>query len=129
MLKEAIILGLVGMMIELTFTSIIESWKRRDLALMGRVSLWMFPVYALGLSYGFDFVMSVIPSDPYRWLSYPLWIWAVEILVGLPAQRAGIEIWNYGDHFQWHWRGLVCWSFAPIWIAFGIIVEMAKGWI
>lgn len=126
-MHRALLLGLVGMAIETAFTAVQDSWNKRDLSLLGSVSLWMFPIYAIGLSWGFDFVEWSIPTWWVRWLSYPLWVWGVELLVGLPAQWAGVEIWNYAHRFEWHWRGIIAPGTAPVWIAFGVLVEWIRG--
>ena len=67
--------GIFGMIVELCFTALRNLIQKKQLNLMGHTSLWMFPVYALGLTYGFDFVKFLIADDLIRYLSYPLWIW------------------------------------------------------
>ena len=59
---------------------------------MGHTSFWMFPIYAFGLSYGFDLAESIITNDIVRYLSYPIWVWVIEILVGYPLLQVGIKI-------------------------------------
>jgi hypothetical protein len=114
-------------MAELCFTSIRDLIRKKQVNLMGHSSLWMFPVYALGLSYGFDFVIQSIENDLIRYLSYPLWIWAVELLIGLPAVKAGVRIWDYGYlPKNMHWRRIISFVHYPLWVGLGILVEMIK---
>ena len=85
----------------------------------------MFLIYSLGLTYGFDFVQSIIPNDFIRILSYPLWIWLVEILVGYPSSQIGIRIWDYRYlSNNMHWKGIVSYAHFPVWIVFGFLVEL-----
>ena len=120
-------MGMVGMMVEVVFTSVVKAWDEKDYSMVGHVSLWMFPIYAFGLTYGFDFIHFLIEHDIIRWLSYPLWIWAVEVVVGVPAKKIGLEIWSY-DYLpdQYHWRGIVSYVHAPLWMGFGIFIELVK---
>ena len=78
-------MGNVWAIVETCFTAPRGLIKKKDPSLIGHTSLWMFPVYALGLTYGFDFITYLIQTDAMRYASYPLWIWAVEIVVGFPA--------------------------------------------
>jgi hypothetical protein len=121
-------LGMVGMLTEVVYTSVVKAKRDKDYSMMGHVSLWMFPIYALGLTYGFDFIHSIIEHPIIRWLSYPLWIWAVELVVGIPTKRMGLRIWSY-DYLpdRYHWRGIISFVHAPLWIGFGIFIEIVKG--
>ena len=67
----------------------------------------------------------IISNDFIRYLSYPLWIWLVEILVGYPASQIGIRIWDYRYlSNNKHWKGIVSYVHFPVWIVFGILVEL-----
>ena len=85
-----------GLCCEIIFTAVMNLFSKKAYNLIGHTSLWMLPIYSLGLTYGFDFVQYIILNDFIRYLSYPLWIWLVEILVGYPASQIGIRIWDYG---------------------------------
>ena len=117
--------GMFGLCFEIFFTAIVELFLKRNFNLMGHTSLWMFPIYSLGLTYGFDFVQHFISNDYIRYLSYPLWIWLVEILVGYPASQIGIRIWDYRYlPNNKHWKGIVSYVHFPVWVVFGILVEL-----
>jgi len=115
------------MLVETIFTALRNLITHRQVNLMGHSSLWMFPIYSLGLSYGFDFISIIIPNDTARYLTYPLWIWGVELAVGIPAAKRDIRIWDYRYLPSWlHWRGIISFVHYPLWVGFGIMVEMIK---
>ena len=119
--------GVFGLMMELCFTALRDLIQKKQLNLMGHTSLWMFPVYALGLSYGFDFVIGLVGSDLLRYIMYPFWIWAVELAIGIPALYFGLRLWDYHYLPRWlHWRGIVSYAHYPLWMGFCIMVEMIK---
>ena len=104
------------MLVEICFTALRGLLLKGNLNLMGHTSLWMFPVYAIGLSYGFDFIEYIIVSDTIRYLSYPFWIWSVELLVGLPFLKYGVRIWDYRYlPSTFHWKGIVSFAHYPLW--------------
>ena len=124
-INQLLFWGIFGLFLEIFFTAIVDLFSKRNYNLMGHTSLWMFPIYSLGLTYGFDFVQQIIPNDIIRYLSYPLWIWLVEILVGYPTSQIGIKIWDYSylpNNKQW--KGIISFVHFPIWILFGILVEI-----
>ena len=117
--------GMLGLCFEIVFTGISNLFSKKAYNLMGHTSIWMFPIYSIGLTYGFSLVQYIIPYDFIRYLSYPLWIWLVEILVGYPASKIGIRIWDYRYlSINMHWKGIVSYAHFPVWIAFGILVEL-----
>jgi hypothetical protein len=119
--------GVFGMVIEICFTAARDLIQKKQLNLMGHTSLWMFPVYALGLSYGFDFVINLVETDIVRYLTYPFWIWAVELMIGIPALYFRLRLWDYSYLPKWlHWRGIISFAHYPLWAGFGILVELIK---
>ena len=87
----------------------------------------MFPIYAFGLSYGFDLAEKIITNDIIRYLSYPIWIWIVEIIVGYPLLRFGIKLWDYSYlSKEKQWKCIISFIHFPVWIILGIIVEQLK---
>ena len=114
-----------GLTIEVLFTALVGLITKKNYNLMGHTSIWMFPIYAFGLSYGFDLIKQTIPHDFLRYFLYPFWIWGVEILIGYPTSKLGIRIWDYRylpDKI--HWRGIISFVHFPVWILFGILVEL-----
>jgi len=83
----------------------------------------MIPIYGFGLTYGFDFIRYISPeSDPIRWLTYPLWVWGVEIMIGLPTKN---KLWDYSD-MKYNWRGVISFQYYPAWLLFGILIERLR---
>jgi hypothetical protein len=124
-INQLLFWGIFGLIIELIFTALVDSLSKKNLNLIGHTSLWMFPVYSLGLSYGFDFVQQIITNDFIRYLSYPFWIWLVEILIGYPAVKVGVRIWDYSYlPNNKHWKGIISIVHFPVWILFGVLVEL-----
>ena len=126
-INQLIFWGMFGVTVELFFTAITELITKKNLNLMGHSSIWMFPIYAFGLSYGFDLIKLIISNDFLRYISYPFWIWAVEIIVGYPSSKLGVRIWDYRylpDNK--HWQGIISYVHFPAWILFGILVEFVK---
>ena len=119
--------GMFGLTIELCFTALCSLFFKKKFNLIGHTSLWMFPIYAIGLSYGFDIVKQIMPYPILRYISYPFWIWMIEIIIGFPANKMGIKIWDYSylaDNK--HWKGIISYVHFPVWILFGILVEIVK---
>ncbi len=119
--------GMFGLFVETCFTALRDLIRKKDISLIGHTSIWMFPIYGFGLTYGFDFITYFIESDPVRYASYPLWIWAVEIIIGFPALLLGVRLWDY--HYlpdRLHWRGIISFAHYPLWMCFGILVEAIK---
>ena len=123
-----IFFGMFGVLMELTFVALRDLLRGLgDVSLKGHISLWMFPIYALGLTYGFDLVAYLISNAWIRCLLYPFLIWAVELGIGIPAARRGIRLWdyNYLPSF-FHWKGIISFIHFPVWILFGYLVEIVK---
>ena len=121
-------LGMFGVMMELLFVAFRDLLRdKNSLCLRGDISLWMFLVYAIGLTYGFDLIKYLIPQDIIRYLSYPFWIWLVEIVVAYPLSKVNIRLWNY-DYLpdKLHWKGFISFAHYPVWVIFGFLVELVK---
>jgi len=126
-ISEVLFWGMFGICVEVVFTAIFDLFTKKRIALMGHTSLWMFPIYAFGLSYGFDLVEIVIQNDIIRYLSYPIWVWMIEILVGYPLLKFGIRIWDYSYlSNKNHWKGIISFVHFPVWVTLGILVEYIK---
>ena len=117
--------GMFGLCCEIIFTAVMNLFSKKAYNLIGHTSLWMFPVYSIGLTYGFSLVQDIIPNDFIRYFSYPLWIWLIEILVGYPLSKVRIRIWDYRylpDNK--HWKGIISFVHFPVWVFFGFLVEL-----
>ena len=122
-LNELIFFGMFGLIAEVLFTSV----RKKNINLIGHTSLWMIPIYSFGLTYGFELVKYLIPNDIVRWLSYPIWIWFTEVIFGTILLKFNIKAWDYNflpKHL--HWRGLISFAHYPVWVIFGIAVEVLR---
>ena len=127
MVHELVFWGAFGMMLEICFTALRGLIFSSERNLIGHTSLWMFPIYAIGLTAGFDLIHTLVPHTVLRYLTYPLWIWLVEIVVGRFAVAREVRIWDYSYLPEYlHWRGIVSFAHYPVWVGFGILVEMVK---
>ena len=126
-ISEVLFWGMFGICAEVAFTAIFDLITKKKIILMGYTCLWMFPIYGFGLSYGFDLAETVIQNDIVRYLSYPIWVWIIEILVGYPLFKFGIRLWDYSYlSKQKNWKGIISFVHFPIWIFLGIMVEYIK---
>ena len=117
--------GTVGLVTEVVFTAFRRLLMEKKIDMTGHTSLWMFPIYALGLSYGVEVLQALIAHDITRYLTYPLAIWMVEIMIGYPASKFGVRIWDYRylpDKMQW--KGIISYVHFPLWVGFGVMVEV-----
>tara|TARA_R110002020_G_scaffold50716_6_gene143169 strand:+ start:36602 stop:37003 length:402 start_codon:yes stop_codon:yes gene_type:complete len=122
MVVSVILYSIIGVSIELVFNAIRTALTKKGsgLSLKGSVSIWMLPIYGFGLTYGFDFIYYCASDhNVVRWLTYPLWVWLVELAVGLPTKN---KIWDYSD-IKYNWRGVISPLHYPAWACFGIIIE------
>ena len=122
-IKNLLFWGMFGLTVEISFTAL-RGLITKKYNLMGHTSLWMFPIYSFGLTYGFDFIKQIIPVDFFRYFSYPFWIWGLEVIIGYPTSKVGVRIWDYrylAD--RQHWQGIISFVHFPVWIFFGILVE------
>ena len=125
--NELMFWGVFGLFVELCFTALRALIQKKQWSLIGHTSIWMFPIYAFGLTYGFDFIEYLITTDFVRYLTYPFWIWAVELAVGIPALYLGLRLWDYNYLPKWlHWKGVISFAHYPLWAGFGVMVELIK---
>jgi len=126
-IPELLFWGMFGICAEVAFTAVFDLVRKNKINLMGHTSFWMFPIYAFGLSYGFDLAEKIITNDIIRYLSYPIWIWMVEVIVGYPLLRFGIKLWDYSYLSKGkQWKGIISFIHFPVWIILGIVVEQLK---
>ena len=72
-------------------------------------------------------VKSLIQNNIVRYLSYPIWVWMIEILLGYPLLKLVIRIWDYSYlSKQKNWKGIISFVHLPICILLGILLEYIK---
>ncbi len=124
--------GVAGWCMEILFTSV-ESILARDMRLMARTSLWMFPIYGLGV------LLGPISAGIDRWIgdygrlerrdriwrhgmSDMVLIFLAEYVTGTMLKAKGICPWNYSGKLM-NIDGVIRLDFAPLWFAAGLLFE------
>ena len=96
--KNFFVCGLTGWCMEILFTST-GSFLKQDKRLIGRTSVWMFPIYGTA---------AVIA--PFEYIS------------GTFLKRHGMCPWDY-SHAKTNIDGVIRLDYAPLWMAAGLLFE------
>lgn len=113
--------GLIGWCMEIIFTAL-DSFRRRDMRLMGNTSIWMFPIYgSAALLYPVCLLLKKKPIW-FRGLSYMSLIFSVEFLTGHLLAKHNLCPWNY-RRSRWNVRQVIRLDYAPFWFAAGLLFE------
>lgn len=113
--------GALGWCLEILFTSI-ESFRRRELKLKGNTSVWMFPIYGLGvLILPLHYLMQK-RSPAFRGFFYAIAIFVVEFITGTYLKKHSLCPWDYSKS-KWNVDGVIRLDYAPIWFCTGLIFE------
>ena len=128
--------GVAGWCMEIVFTSI-ESILARDMRLMGRTSLLMFPIYGMGavlgpISRGVD--RWIGDDGTLRWkdkfwrhgLNDMVLIFLAEYVTGSFLKARGMCPWDYSGRL-FNIDGLIRLDFAPCWFGAGLLFEHITG--
>ncbi len=124
--------GVAGWCMEIVFTSV-ESILARDMRLMGRTSLLMFPIYGMGallgpISRGMD---QWVGNQNLLTLKDKFWrhgfsdmvlIFCAEYVTGYFLKSWGICPWDYTGK-RLNVDGLIRLDFAPCWFGAGLLFE------
>lgn len=121
MKKEFLLCGLTGWCMEILFTAF-DSFRRRELQLMGRTSIWMFPIY--GLAVCIKPVYYFIRELPamLRGMIYASGIFMVEFFSGSLLKKRNLCPWDY-SRARTNIKGVIRLDYAPFWMAAGLIFE------
>lgn len=106
---------------EILFTAF-GSFRRRELKLMGRTSIWMFPIY--GMAALIWPAYSIIKKVPLliRGLIYTICFFTVEFFSGSFLKKKGICPWDYSASKN-NINGVIRLDYAPVWMAAGLLFE------
>ena len=121
MKKNFLICGLTGWCMEILFTSI-GSLCKSNRKLIGRTSIWMFPIY--GVAAIICPVHKLIKNLPAicRGGIYSAGIFTCEYVSGSLLKRHNLCPWDYSDS-KANVDGLIRLDYAPFWMAAGLIFE------
>ena len=95
-----------------------------DWRLRGHTYIWMLPIYGAG-GLLFEVAHAAIAgwAWPIRGLVYMLGCFTIEWYAGRLLQATTGRIpWDYSDA-RWNVRGLIRLDYAPVWFAFGMLLE------
>ena len=124
--------GIAGWCLEIVFTSV-DSIMAKDMRLMGRTSLWMFPIYGMGallgpISRGMD---AWIGDAGHLSLKDKFWrhglndmvlIFVAEYETGAMLKAKNMCPWDYTGRI-FNIDGLIRLDFAPFWFGTGLLFE------
>lgn len=122
MITQFMLFGAVGLITEVTFTSLKRLFTDRVYELKGETSLWMFPIYGL-IAFIFPLISFRIGSLPWfiRGTIYMLVFYIIEYATGMILRKMKVCPWNYPPKYSLN--GLIYFPYAPFWFAAGLGVE------
>jgi len=125
---------LIGITLEIFWTSKLNSLKTKNPRLKGESYLWMFLIYAL-VPFIYIFILSNFQETNIfvRGILYMVGFYLLEFISGFLIRKSvGVSPWDYkgysikifGKKYQSNLLGLVCLQYAPIWYLYGVIGEL-----
>lgn len=121
MKKDFLLCGLTGWCMEIVFTAL-DSYRKRELQLMGKTSLWMFPIYGMAsFLKPFCRIFKNFPTAIRAFL-YSILIFIGEYVSGSILKKYKICPWDYSKA-PTNIRGIVRLDFAPFWMVAGLLFE------
>lgn len=119
--KNFLICGLTGWCMEIVFTAF-ESFRRRELTLTGKTSIWMFPIY--GMAAVIKPVHRILKNKPIilRSAIYTIGIFFCEFITGSYLKKHDICPWDYSKA-KANIKGVIRLDYAPFWMVAGLIFE------
>lgn len=121
MILRFIFYGFLGWGLEIFWTGI-NSIKNGDRTLKGNSSLWMFPIYGMGIFLEpIINIMSVFPIV-LRGVVYMLCIFLAEYASGMILKKYSACPWDY-SFSVYSVQGVIRLDYAPVWFAVGLIYE------
>lgn len=121
MKNKFILCGILGWSMEVFWTGF-QSFRRRELKLVGRSSIWMFPIYGLAA------ILSPISKwikNENAWIRggiYSICIFIGEFLTGSFLKKYDLCPWDYSNT-RFHYKGIIRLDYAPLWFMVGLIFE------
>nr|WP_318684818.1 hypothetical protein [uncultured Acetatifactor sp.] len=120
-LHNFILCGITGWCMEILFTSL-DSFRRRDMKLMGNTSIWMFPIY--GCAAFLAPIGKLLRKKPIwlRGLTYTGLIFSTEYITGSLLSRRTLCPWDY-KRSRWNVNRYIRLDYAPFWFFAGLLFE------
>lgn len=117
--------GICGWCMELLWTGFL-AFRRREMKLVGRSSLWMFPIY--GMAFLIRPLGKLLKNRNVflRGTVYAAAIFTVEFLTGSFLKKRDCCPWNYSKN-PFNIRGLIRLDYYPLWFLAGLFYERMLG--
>jgi uncharacterized membrane protein len=121
MKNKFMICGLTGWCLEIFWTGL-NSFRHRQMKLMGRSSIWMFPIYGLASLLS---PLSRLLKNRSTWLRgtvYTCAIFLTEYISGSLLKKHDMCPWDY-SHARFNLKGVIRLDYAPVWFLTGLLYE------
>lgn len=119
--KNFAICGLTGWCMEIVYTSL-NSFRKKDMTLMGNTSIWMFPIYGMAAVIGELYPRLKKYPPLLRGGIYGIGIFSVEYLSGSFLKKHKLCPWDYSNA-KLNIHGLIRLDYLPLWMGAGLIFE------
>ena len=120
-LKSFLRCGLAGWCFEIIFTAL-GSFRNHNFTLMGKTSLWMFPIYGSAAFLRPIFKLLHGKSLFQRGLTYMSLIFSAEYFSGILLRKHNLCPWDY-SHSKWNIGKVIRLDYAPLWFFAGLFFE------
>ena len=121
MKNKFIICGTLGWCMEIIFTAL-HSFKKREFTLIGRTSIWMFPIYGMASLLSPACRLLKGKSPLLRGSVYTCCIFAGEYISGTFLKKHHACPWDYSKA-RYNVNGVIRFDYAPLWFTAGLIFE------
>ncbi|MFP3153634.1 putative ABC transporter permease [Lachnospiraceae bacterium ZAX-1] len=121
MKKNFLICGLTGWCMEILFTAF-DSFRKRELTLTGKTSIWMFPIY--GMAAALKPIHHILKGKSMLFRSgiYTVLIFTCEFISGTFLKKHNLCPWDYSKA-KANVNGVIRLDYAPFWMVAGLIFE------
>lgn len=124
--KKFMLCGLTGWCMEILFTSF-EAFLHGDARLLGRTSVWMFPIYGMAAFISPIYIKIKHWPILLRGFLYGAAIMIGEFISGSILRFFHVCPWDYSDSF-FNVKGLVRLDYYPLWVLAGLAFERLLCW-
>ncbi len=121
MVLRFVLYGFLGWGLEVLWTGI-NSIRKGDRTLRGTSSLWMFPIYGMGVF--LEPIINLLTLLPWtaRGVTYMLCIFLAEYVSGCILKKYSACPWDYSA-CMYSVQGVIRLDYAPLWFIVGLVYE------
>jgi len=121
LVKNFLTCGLAGWCMEILFTAL-DSLRRRNYKLMGKTSLFMFPIYGCAAFLLPLFKLLKNSSVKVRGCIYAVCIFTGEFISGRFLSKHNLCPWDYSKA-RWNIKKVIRLDYFPVWFLSGLLFE------